>query len=266
MNTPPSRRIALVTGATGIIGRAIVRKLADEGLSVVATGRDPEKLAAVMDGLRKEGDDIRPLVLDMASAESIGQAAKSLEGPLHVLINNASAVPLRREENSEGREMQFAVNILGYLRVIRAFQEALARGAEESGLWSRVVNVASFWAGDLDLEDLEFRRRPYNAGIAYRQSKQAERMLSVVLAEELAPRRIAVNAGHPGEVNTPLSNALGFGGYESPEEGADNPVWLALDASLEGRTGGWYEYRKKIPCRFAEDREGARRLYAILAE
>jgi len=82
--------------------------------------------------------------------------------------------------------------------------------------------VASYWAGDLDIDDLEFKHRPYSNGAAYRQSKQANRMLTVAFAERLAEHRISVNACHPGDVNSNLSNDLGFGGHESPGEGNED--------------------------------------------
>jgi NAD(P)-dependent dehydrogenase (short-subunit alcohol dehydrogenase family) len=89
------------------------------------------------------------------------------------------------------------------------------------------VNVASYWAGGLDLGDLEFKRRPYDNDQAYRQSKQADRMLSVAFAERLREHRVWVNACHPGDVRSRLSANLGFGGHETPEQGAATPVWLA---------------------------------------
>ena len=60
----------------------------------------------------------------------------------------------------------------------QAFGEVLKESAP-----ARVINVASYWAGDLDVDDLEFKRRRYNNGTAYRQSKQANRMLTAAFAE-----------------------------------------------------------------------------------
>jgi retinol dehydrogenase-12 len=109
-------------------------------------------------------------------------------GPLHVLINNAVCTPRTRQETPEGIEMQFATNVLGYFWLIDAFTAILKASAP-----ARVVNVASYWAGGLDLNDLEFVRRRYDNDTACRQSKQADRMLSVAFAETLAPYRISIN-------------------------------------------------------------------------
>jgi len=66
---------------------------------------------------------------------------------------------------------------------------------------ARIVNVASYWAGGLNLDDVEFKNRHYNNDSAYRQSKQANRMLSTYSSSLLAPDGIKVNACHPGEVS-----------------------------------------------------------------
>jgi NAD(P)-dependent dehydrogenase (short-subunit alcohol dehydrogenase family) len=126
-----------------------------------------------------------------------------------------------------------------------------------------VVNVASYYAGDLDLDDLEFRRRPYDNRRAYRQSKQANRMLTVAFARRLAGDGVAVNACHPGDVNSRLSNDLGFGGHESPDRGAETPVWLATTPAGQENSGKYFEHRRESRCRFGSDLEAVERLYEI---
>jgi NAD(P)-dependent dehydrogenase (short-subunit alcohol dehydrogenase family) len=200
---------------------------------------------------------VRSAIVDVSSRESIEELVASFVGPLHVLINNAAIAPRRRETTPEGIERQFATNVLGYLRMTQAFADLLARSAP-----SRVVNVASYWAGDLDMDDLEFRRRRYDNDAAYRQSKQANRMLTVALADELAPR-VTVNACHPGDVDSKLSADLGFGGHESPESGADTPVFVATDPTGQHVTGAYFEHRRAKQCRFGADREAVRALYAL---
>ena len=115
----------------------------------------------------------------------------------------------------------------------------------------RIVDVASYWAGGLDLTDLEFKRRRYTNGAVYRQSKQANRMLVAAWAERLAPDNISINACHPGDVNSTLSNNLGFGGSQSPDQGAETPVWLATGATGGQVSGGYFEYRRAARCSFS---------------
>jgi NAD(P)-dependent dehydrogenase (short-subunit alcohol dehydrogenase family) len=199
---------------------------------------------------------VRYEIVDVSRQLSIQALAERWQGPLHVLVNNAAITPRSRQETPEGIELQFATNVLGYFWMIQAFGEILKQSAP-----ARVVNVASYWAGDLDLRDLEFKRRRYNNNIAYRQSKQANRMLSVALAERLKPYQVSVNACHPGNVNSALSNNLGFGGHESPDKGARTPVWLATDPSGQQQTGKYFSDLGEVRCRFGEDKAGVEALY-----
>ncbi|MBK9001761.1 MAG: SDR family NAD(P)-dependent oxidoreductase [Myxococcales bacterium] len=254
-------RVALLTGATGAIGRAIARGLGREpGVELVLVVRDRARGERLVGELAADGLTARLEVADLSRKAAVRELAERWEGPLHVLVNNAAVAPRAREETPEGIERQLATNVLGYLWTTELLRPALRLGARDAGE-ARVVNVASYWAGDLALDDLEFRRRRYDNDSAYRQSKQANRMLTLVHADMLAPDHVSVNACHPGDVNSTLSNALGFGGSESPERGADTPVWLAASADLRGVTGGYFERRAAVRCRFASDRASVAELY-----
>ena len=256
-------KTALVTGATGAIGRAIAMQLAREGFETILACRDGVRGEQAAAEIRRATGNarVRCEQADMGSLDSIRALAGRHQGPLHVLINNAAIAPRERLENSEGLELQFAVNILGYYRMIREFSEVLA--ASEG---ARVVNVASYWAGDLDLSDLQFRKRPYNNNTAYRQSKQANRMLTASFAELFANRGIAVNAVHPGDVNSTLSNDLGFGGSQSAEEGARTPLLLATTPVGLENTGKYFERMRETPCPFMQDRQAVKKLHFAAAE
>ena len=86
-------------------------------------------------------------------------------------------------------------------------------------------------------------------------------MLSAAFAERLSDHGIRVNACHPGDVNSTLSNNLGFGGHQSPEEGADTPVWLAIGSARTETTGCYFENRRAVPCSFSKDRNMVERLF-----
>ena len=169
--------------------------------------------------------DILFKATDLSRVESIRELSDDWRGPLHVLINNACTAPRQRTETAEGIEMEFATNVLGYFRMIRFFSPFMT-GHEDA----RIVNVASYWAGGLNLEDLEFNTRRYNNDAAYRQSKQADRMLTVAFASRLKPFSITVNACHPGDVNSKLSNDLGFGGHETPDQASN--LWRVASGPL----------------------------------
>jgi retinol dehydrogenase-13 len=260
VNSGQEDQVAVVTGATGAIGKAIARGLAGAGYEVVVIGRDETRtVEAVKDIRGSTGNNrVRFELVDLSRRSAIKALADRWEGPLHVLVNNAATTPRKRLETPEGIELQMATNILGYFWMTQEFREPLAASAP-----ARVVNVASYWAGDLELDDLEFRRRRYNNGRAYRQSKQANRMLSAAFAEQLHPLKISVNACHPGDVNSNLSNDLGFGGSETPDQGADTPVWLATSGVGQEETGKYFERRRAVPDRFVTDHIAVEALYQV---
>ncbi len=254
-----SHRVALVTGASGAIGRAIAVGIARHpGYEVVLLCRDEAKARQACQEIRRATGNsrVRYEVADVSRRSSIQGLADRWQGPLHVLVNNAAVAPRRREETPDGIERQFATNVLGYVWMIQAFAGILKASAP-----ARVVNVASYWAGDLDLTDLEFRRRPYTNGEAYRQSKQANRMLTVAFAERLQSSGVSVNACHPGDVSSALSTNLGFRGSQSPEDAARTPVWLAVSPTGQNETGKFFEGMEKVRCPFAENRRAIQDLY-----
>lgn len=255
-----NRRLALVTGATGAIGKAIALEIAlkPDYRLVLLCRNEHRARKAVSEVVKRSGNErVGYEIVDLSSKDSIQDLAHGLKEPVHVLVNNAAATSRRRQETPAGIELQFATNVLGYFWLTRAFSDQLQAGSP-----SRVVNVASYWAGDLDLEDLEFRRRPYNNNTAYRQSKQADRMLTVAFAEQFREHGVTVNACHPGDVNSGLSNDLGFGGHESPQEGARTPAWLATDAVGQRETGKYFEHMQMRRCPFGEDGEAVDTLYS----
>jgi NAD(P)-dependent dehydrogenase (short-subunit alcohol dehydrogenase family) len=246
-------RVAVVTGATGAIGMAIAHQLAaDPTYEVVLACRDADKATRCAKRIAQATANcrVRYELVDLSRRSSIQAMANRWQGPVHVLVNNAAVTPRRRQLTPEGIELQFATNVLGYFWMIEAFAERLKHSAP-----ARVINVASYWAGGLDIGDLEFNHRPYDNNAAYRQSKQANRMLTVAFAGRLRPFGVTVNTCHPGDVNSTLSNNLGFGGHESPDEGARTPVWLATHKSLQQRTGKYFEGQREVSCAFGADRD-----------
>ncbi len=253
-------KTALVTGATGAIGLAIARQLAAKGSCVVLLARNEIKAQkAVREIIAATANaDVHYEITDLSSRAEIQALGERWKGPLHMLVNNAAVTPPSRQETSAGIELQFATNVLSYFWMTQTFQKILQDSAP-----SRVVDVASYWAGELDLSDLEFKRRSYDNGTAYRQSKQANRMLAVAWAEKLKEQGITVNVCHPGDVNSQVSNNLGFGGSQSPDQGAETPVWLATDSMGGQVTGKYFEHLRESHCRFGEDRKRVTALYDI---
>lgn len=255
------KKNVIVTGASGSIGFAIAKLIAMQpGYRVYLIGRDEKALfTAAREITAHTGNrDVYYRLADLSVKKDIRHLASQWEGPLQVLVNNAAICPRSRIENAEGIEMQFATNVLGYHRMIESFEMIMKASAP-----ARIVNVASYWAGGLDMDDLEFRRRQYNNDAAYRQSKQADRMLSRAFADRYSDSRIAVNACHPGDVNSKLSNSLGYGGHETPAQGAATPVWLATSEELEGQSGKYFEHRAEHNCSFSRDLKACHTLMSV---
>jgi NAD(P)-dependent dehydrogenase (short-subunit alcohol dehydrogenase family) len=248
--------VCLVTGANSGIGFEIARGLARTGARVVLACRDAIKGEAARKEIAKDAHNtgIELLTVDLASQRSIRSAAQEFSAnhpALDVLVNNAGvAVPSRRE-SPDGIELTFATNVLGYYLFTALLLDCLRRSPA-----ARIINMASNMAYGLDLEDVEFKRRRYDASTAYAQSKQADRMLTWFLARQLEGASITANAMSPGAVNTALLHALapGFRGI-SPAKGADTAIWLATSPELRGVSGRFWSDRREQPCQFRSERD-----------
>jgi hypothetical protein len=145
-------------------------------------------------------------------------------------------------------------NVLGYYLVTTGMLDSLMAAPQ-----SHVVNVASTFASDVDLEDLQFERRPYDAMSAYAQSKACDRMLTWAFARRLQGLPVSVNAMAPGLVlGTSLYRQLtpeakrGLERYGSRgiSVGAETAVWLAGSADLDGVSSRFFDQSAEIPCQF----------------
>ncbi|CAM4892320.1 unnamed protein product [Rotaria socialis] len=231
----------IVTGAYGGIGKAICKILAeDHNNKILLTGRNQIELNAAVEQIK-----------------TITNNKSIQDEPVHVLINNHATGPKKREVTKHGIEVQFATNVLGYVWMTNAFENNLKKAAPGA----RIVNVASYWAGGLDINDLEFKRRPYTTDDAYQQAKQANRMLTLAYAEKFLHDGITVNACHPGDSNTKLSNSMGFGGHETPEKSAQTPVYLAISKDVAHITGKYFRDCRVQDDPFMKDRELIKKLY-----
>jgi NAD(P)-dependent dehydrogenase (short-subunit alcohol dehydrogenase family) len=250
--------VALITGPTSGIGLQIARELALQGVRLVLACRDVAKGEAVADELRSLGAPVATVThYDAASAASIAALARSCASDfsrIDVLVNNAGVAQAKRRLTNDGFELTFATNVLGYHRLSLALLDQLRASAP-----ARIVNVASMFAGDLDLDDLQFARRPYEELQAYAQSKACNRLLTWALARRLEGSGVSANAMAPGFVpHTGLARGLSpemqraYAGRtgRSVEEGADTAVWLAGSPDVAGMNGRFFYDRRERPCEF----------------
>jgi NAD(P)-dependent dehydrogenase (short-subunit alcohol dehydrogenase family) len=259
----------VITGATSGIGKEVAIGLASLGAQVVLACRDRSRGDAVAAAINAKAEAERAAVMpvdtsDQGSIRAFAGAYRDTYGSVDVLVNNAGVLLADRETSVGGIEVTFATNVLGYYLVTAELLEALRAGAP-----SRVVNVASTFAGDLDLDDLQFERRPYDGMAAYAQSKACDRMLTWAFARRLQGTAVTVNAMAPGLVlGTSLyrhlppatKRSLEQYGSRSVPEGAETAVWLASSPALNGVTGRFFEQGTEIPCQF-RDQEAEERLW-----
>jgi NAD(P)-dependent dehydrogenase (short-subunit alcohol dehydrogenase family) len=267
-----TRRVCLVTGANSGIGRETALALARLGADVVMACRDRARGEAARDLIAKEaGRAPELLIVDLSSQRSIRDFAGEFQrrrSALHVLVNNAGIWSERRRESADGIELVWATNQLGYFLLSELLLDLLKRSAP-----ARIVNVASRLARNLDLDDVEWKRRRYDGVQAYAQTKQANRMWTWALARRLEGSGVTANALHPGGVNTALFSK--GGGWRSllawafmtvkgktAAEGADTVVWLAASPEVAGLSGKYWVDRREATCRY-RDRGREEELWAL---
>ena len=267
-------KIAIVTGANTGIGLEVARGLAMHRAHVILACRNVEKGKAALEELRGDtcNDRIDLEIVDTSLTKSIRDFAARVREKypkLDVLVNNAGIWAERREVTAEGIERCFATNVLGYFTTTNELLPMLLATPH-----ARVVNVASKMAKGLDLDDLEFERRPYSGVDAYAASKQANRMLTWALDRRLDGKKVYANAVHPGMVASEITRADPTTGLlrrvsgpffrifgKSTRDGADTALFVASSGDCEMSHGNFYEKRKIIPCKFRNE-EREERLFA----
>lgn len=262
-------RICIVTGATAGIGKEIARNLARLRGDVILACRDGERAEQARREIAGDTGNVRVSValLDVSSRASLHAFARGISRA-DILVNNAGAWFPDRRLSVDGVELTWATNVLGpHLLTI------LLGGALRESRGARVINVASQLAGGLDFDDLESVRR-YDGVAAYKQSKQALRMLSWASADRFAGSPVSVNAVHPGLVSTKIADrGAGLRGalYRAlfrhlgvtPQQGADTATWLAASSDARGVTGRYWSDRRERECPFRDPQE-IERLWTVV--
>jgi NAD(P)-dependent dehydrogenase (short-subunit alcohol dehydrogenase family) len=223
---------ALVTGGNRGIGFAIAQGLIERDYEVIITARSIE---SAQEAAEKLGGKVIPLELDVSDDRSIENAIAMLTQQidrLDVLINNAGVYPDKQVDSlGISRELlntAMQTNTFGVIRMVQACLPLLEKSSD-----ARIINISS---GMGELNSLT------TTATSYSLSKLALNGATIMLAQSLKPKNIAINVMCPGWVRTDMGGASAT---RSPEQGADTAIWLATEAP-HSESGKFWRDRKVI--------------------
>jgi len=193
---PLAGRIALVTGASRGLGRAIAEAIAAAGATVACAARSETEVETTASRIRERGGHAQAFRLDVTRAEEIAATVSAVEaalGPVHVLVNNAGVTLEKKtlDVTDDEWERVLATNLTAMFRLARA----VAPGMIERGR-GKIINVGSMYG-----------RLGVARYAAYCASKAAVDGLTRSLAVEWARHGIQVNCLAPGYMNTEIPRA-----------------------------------------------------------
>ena len=259
-------KTALITGSTDGVGRAVAHRLAAEGARVLVHGRDQARGGQTVADIQRAGGSATFLAADLASLEEVRRLADAVitnTGRLDILINNAGigTAGTARQTSTDGHELRFAVNYLAGFLLTHRLLPLLRASAP-----ARIVNVASAGQQAFDFADVMLTHG-YSGTRAYCQSKLAQIMFTIDLAEQLAGSGIIVNALHPATyMNTTMVRRAGVTPMSTVEEGAEAIFHLAVAPDVEGHSGRYFNgLREARAAAQAYDAEARRRLRNLSA-
>jgi NAD(P)-dependent dehydrogenase (short-subunit alcohol dehydrogenase family) len=250
----------LVTGVSAGLGIETARSLVAHGAQVVGAARDLKKADAATEQVQKDaaanGGHFELVELDLANLKSVRTCADQVLAkgkPFDVVIANAGVMATPFGHTADGFETQFGTNHLGHFVLVNRIA-SLIRG--------RLVNLSSSGHrySNVDLNDPNFERTPYEPFIAYGRSKTANILFAVAFDKRHQARGVRATAVHPGGIQTELGRyvdhtrmqqlieqinqqraAEGKGPFQwkTIPQGAATSVWAAVVAPA-GEVGGHY--------------------------
>ena len=259
--------LILITGSSDGIGLETARQLARHGADVILHGRRPDRVLAARQAVEALcGRTIpEPIVADLSSLSSASGIAFELarrEVFPEILINNAGVFAKQLELSPDGIELSMAVNHFAHFVLTMSLLD------QPGCRLRRIINISSIAhnRGRLDWDDLDAKDR-FEGYAAYANSKLANVLFAYELAKRLVGTRVTSNALHPGVITTKLLwNGFGSRG-DSLERGAATSVKLALDASLAGVSGKYFDNEREARSSPAShDPAAMTRLWEISAE
>src|SRR5271169_3126039 len=207
----------LVTGVSAGIGVETARALAARGAQVVGAARDLIKAEGATAQVRKDaaanGGSFELVALDLASLKSVRACAGELLArgePFDVVIANAGVMATPFGHTADGFETQFGTNHLGHFVLVNRIESLVRDGG-------RLINLSSSGHryANVDLEDTNFERTPYDPFVAYGRSKTANILFAVAFDRRHRGRGIRAAAVHPGVIHTELGRYTDRGSLQN---------------------------------------------------
>ncbi|XP_045132940.1 retinol dehydrogenase 11-like isoform X2 [Portunus trituberculatus] len=248
------------------------------GMTAIVTGASADYIISVTGN-----KNVVVYLLDTSDLSSVRSFAKDVlktEGSIHILVNNAGIGGKEIQEMTrDGFELTMATNYYGHFLLTNLLLKRLKESAP-----SRVVNVSSLahlFVWQLNLKDLNFKKRSYSLLRAYSQSKLCNILFSLELAEKLHGSGVVVNSLHPGTINSEfVRDEMVMSWWRKPfllfarimlrlfgkdsELGAQTTIHLAVSEEVEGVTGKYFDECKEATSSWlARDRGLAKALWEI---
>ena len=245
-------KICLITGATSGIGLATSELFAKNGADLILVCRNEEKGIKLINKLKDSyGVDVNLFLADFNQLDEIRHIAERIVSKfpkINILINNAGVFNKRRIITQDGNEQVFQVVHLASFLLTR-----LLSGALQAGAPSRVimVNSEAHRFGGLNINDLDWRKRPFIGLRAYGAAKIAQILTSLKMADQWKERGVTVNLIHPGAVRTNIgmNNNVFYRLYskyilrwflKDVEISAKAIYYLAASSEMENKTGLYF--------------------------
>ena len=247
-------KIIVVTGCNSGIGFETMRVLAMRGAHVIGTGRTMDKAGKACAAIT---GNTTPVMLELSDFQSVVDCAEvigAMVPHIDVVIGNAGMIAGDELEQVNGIEKTFAVNHLGHFIFINRLLKLIQAAAQ--GRVVMVSSSAAFRAGGIEFDNLS-GERDYNSRRWYGQSKLANALFSLELADRLSATSATSNALHPGVIKTNIARNQAwyvrtlfdtFGGLftKSMAQGAATTCYLAGSPQLAAVSGYFFADCKPI--------------------
>ncbi len=238
-------KTALITGSTDGLGKLTAERLAARGATVLLHGRNPEKGERILSSLKRNtgSTDLQYYNSDFSSLVEVNSMCDTImrrHAKLDLLINNAGIGggprgTKNRELSRDGYELRFAVNYLSHFLLTYKLLSTIKAAAP-----SRIVNVSSIGQQSIDFDNLMLDEN-YESFRAYRQSKLAQIMFTIDLAEEMKATGVVVNCLHPATLmNTNMVHEFFGSTMSTVEDGADALEYVATSEETAKVTGIYF--------------------------